>query len=938
MNSCFLFVLKISTLSLLTAVAIHAETVTVSDADSLMRLFESADEKSMGTNVVLEDDIDFANTVVVPFGINNTGDCIAYRGVLQGKGHTLKRLIINQDGNAKNQHAGLFCGIDGATIEDLVFDTSCSMTGTDSGALAVVVTGSAILRNVTSHSTVSGNGTVGGLFARIEPSTSSFIEFEGCVVEGNVSNNGDYTGGFIGTINHNDIRIKFMNSENGCTVNSFGYEGRVGGLIGFIGNNKNVDVKVENCTNRGSFDVRSSAKNDIFVGGIIGFIFSSRNIFITMNNVTTAGTITTEKTSFSTYAGGLLGATNDTSSLNMNITQTISKVELRLTQSGGYGVYGGGLIGVINLNRDFYGFFSDILSASKVTLDVVTQYGYTSGFIGRFSYNPNSALIIKWSVNNGTFSMEKPFAGEFYTGGFIGEVHNNEHSQVIANDATNNANGKLLTTNIWSRICGLIGNVAAEQGHDFTLKVINSANYGDLSCEGGKSSGLYWTNEKNCEGVKSYVNNCVNKGDLTGVQTNGLVNIATMVRNAVMMGALNETNCERIGNGETATSYTLKGICIESFSGNLEFKQDSDGFYYTTTNHIRLDEELNKVSTDYQYGMLWDPQLNLFDAFRVHFGSPIEKDAYVQPKNTFNNACTIIKTEIDKYIAVDRASWDVIVNEMVIEKDLDVALCFNLTMGGVENKTILVEYGTTFSEIEELKKYLNESYAIIDSNDNTTMYDKQKEMKQHMLVIIVQKVLVSIGRPKNKRVYVINGTTLDKVASTLDITFDGFRLVDRNTWTEIENTTPVETNIDIALCHKLVLNGALNTTMLIEHDTLFLEVKALKPFMNKTYAVLDSNDKHIIYKENTVVDQDMNVQIKRVNVIETEFEFDGNSEDVDLDQVKKDIEDLMKDNDSVIMDIIVKENENSHLVILVAVVEDDTHDAAGALISCSKYK
>ena len=108
--------------------------------------------------------------------------------------------------------------------------------------------------------------------------------------------------------------------------------------------------------------------------------------------------------------------------------------------------------------------------------------------------------------------------------------------------------------------------------------------------------------------------------------------------------------------------------------------------------------------------------------------------------------------------------------------------------------------------------------------------------------------------------------------------------------------------------------------------------------MNKTYAVLDSNDKHIIYKENTVVDQDMNVQIKRVNVIETEFEFDGNSEDVDLDQVKKDIEDLMKDNDSVIMDIIVKENENSHLVILVAVVEDDTHDAAGALISCSKYK
>ena len=82
----------------------------------------------------------------------------------------------------------------------------------------------------------------------------------------------------------------------------------------------------------------------------------------------------------------------------------------------------------------------------------------------------------------------------------------------------------------------------------------------------------------------------------------------------------------------------------------------------------------------------------------------------------------------------------------------------------------------------------------------------------------------------------------------------------------------------------------------------------------------------------------MNIQIKRVNVIETEFEFDRNSENVDLDQVKKDIEDLMKDNNNVITDIVVKENEDRCLVILVTVVEDDTYGAASTLISCSKYK
>ena len=87
---------------------------------------------------------------------------------------------------------------------------------------------------------------------------------------------------------------------------------------------------------------------------------------------------------------------------------------------------------------------------------------------------------------------------------------------------------------------------------------------------------------------------------------------------------------------------------------------------------------------------------------------------------------------------------------------------------------------------------------------------------------------------------------------------------------------------------------------------------------------------------NTTINENMNVMIKTVNVIETEFEFDEKSGIVDTDKVKKDIEDMMKDKGNTVTDIIVKEVEDNRLVILVTVVDDDTDDVVDSLLSCSK--
>lgn len=940
MNFRTLSFLSITTLSLLTVVAIHAETVFVSNASSFVHVFESADEESMGKDVVLENDINFDGMKIVPFGLNiSTGKCTPYHGTLQGNGYVLKGLVIDQTGNTLYGHSGLFCGLDGALIENVTFDESCKMTGTDSGALSVSVTGSVTLRNVKSQSTLLGTGNVGGLISRIESSPGSTVIFDHCIVEGDISNTKGHTGGFVGVFTSSYVTVTFKDCENGCTLNLQRVGGSVGGFVGFIGGNLFIVLNIKNCTSRGSLNAQSDAGADVFAGGLIGIIKSCDSSVVFIDQVFSSCTTKTQKEKWSVYVGGLLGFVQNCKGLNATIRQSISKGQLSVSFFNGYGSYTGGFIGCINGNSDTSIQFRDCSSVSDIYLSNPTNYSYTSGFIGRFSHNSNSVTTVEHCTNKGRYTFSGNFASESYVGGFSGEVYNNKYSNFLINNATNKANAQIETNNYWSRLCGLIGNVAAEKDQNFKLEVNNSANYGNFSSGGGSSFGLYWTNEKNNEGVTSYVYNSINKGTLTGNYAFGITNIATSLKNVVSMGILTGTSsCQIFANSITPiSSYFLDTACNSPTNG-IQFRKGSDGLYYTTNDNKQVDEELNYNSTNEQYGMIWDTELNLINAIRVNFGSPINKLAYVKPGDNFKMACDIIKKPIDDFISVNRKTWNIFVDENIIEEDLDVALCFNLTVSGVLNKINYVEYETLFSKIEILKPYLNEKYGLIDTDSNTTIYDENTIMNKHMSIIVVQKMAVSIGRPVNKTTYVINGTTLNDAFNTLNITFESFKIVDRKTWTEIDNNTKIDKDTDIALCHGLTLSGLKKSTLLIEHGVPFSEIDILEPYLNEKYALIDSNNYTIVYNLNTTIVEDMEVMVKKLNILETEFEFEEKGGDVDIDQVKKDIEDLMKDKGKIVTDVTVKEKEDNRLVILVTVVEEDTDDAADALLSCSKQK
>ena len=144
MKSRTFFFLSFTALSLLTA-AVDALQTTVSTANELMKVFETVSDVTMRTDVVITQDIDFTGIAFSPFGLDEGFHCVPYRGTLNGNGHVISGLVVNQTGEILYPSSGLFCGLNGAIIKNIVFDNSTQVIGTNAGALAVFVYSSATI-------------------------------------------------------------------------------------------------------------------------------------------------------------------------------------------------------------------------------------------------------------------------------------------------------------------------------------------------------------------------------------------------------------------------------------------------------------------------------------------------------------------------------------------------------------------------------------------------------------------------------------------------------------------------------------------------------------------------------------------------------------------------------------------------------------------------
>ena len=237
-----------------------------------------------------------------------------------------------------DSHAGLFCSLKDATVDNLVFDSSCSFDGTFAGSLSPIIAGSVSVVNVINQAAISGYEGVGGFVGRImDMNNGGTVSFDGCTNKGGVTGNG-YVGGFVGRVPENTgIHLVFSNSNNNgdITAKHYGSGGFVGhtydststvinmskctnnGIVtgdrilgGFVGKTLNINVDISRSTNNGV--VKNSAEN--YVGGFIGYVDSASGIKI--SNSTNSGDVLCE----GSYAAGFVGYVSAYSYQNISLT------------------------------------------------------------------------------------------------------------------------------------------------------------------------------------------------------------------------------------------------------------------------------------------------------------------------------------------------------------------------------------------------------------------------------------------------------------------------------------------------------------------------------------------------------------------------------------------------------------------------------------------
>lgn len=220
----------------------------------------------------------------IPIGyVNNS-----WKGNMDGQGHTISHLYIK---TAQN-YVGLFGYIDGATIQDLIFDNAkvenVNTTGTNTSYTGILVgyayaypDSPAHIKGIktTKNCTVIGQEDTGGIvgFAK--------INLENCEnhssVEGTKS-----VGGIVGRSAVINIR---RSTNYGTVENNKTY---IGGIIGYA-----YGTSIEDCANYGKI-----SSTGLYTGGIAGQTVANSSI----QNVFSYGDVTNNKNT-NLYSGIIIG-------------------------------------------------------------------------------------------------------------------------------------------------------------------------------------------------------------------------------------------------------------------------------------------------------------------------------------------------------------------------------------------------------------------------------------------------------------------------------------------------------------------------------------------------------------------------------------------------------------------------------------------------------
>jgi hypothetical protein len=227
--------------------------IAISNADDLQKIGVDSNYPIDG-NYYLTQDIDLGGiSDWIPIGSTNGND--RFKGILDGKGYSIKNLTISSSTGFK----GLFCRLYGATVKDLDL-VNVNIRGTSPiGAVSGAMIGGSKIERVSVCGTIEGETEVGGIVGRIarDPTKTDYNVIQDCYVSANINatklstdmNSPSCAGGIAAYVHSNignqyaKIEIRrsyFTGSVKSAQMNHI--SGNAAGILAFYDNNQYVKM------------------------------------------------------------------------------------------------------------------------------------------------------------------------------------------------------------------------------------------------------------------------------------------------------------------------------------------------------------------------------------------------------------------------------------------------------------------------------------------------------------------------------------------------------------------------------------------------------------------------------------------------------------------------------------------------------------------------
>ena len=396
----------------------------------------------------LSRDIVFTQEDFTPLG-KKENECTPFSGSMDGNGYTIRGLKVNEEQTS----AGLFCAIGNATVENIVFDESCSFKGENTGSLASFVRDELVLKNVTSRASLSGTKATGGFVATVEQAKPIKLTFLDCVNEGTIDNAASI-GGFVGSIiNTESSTVKISNCVSNVTINSKLYPGtNVGGFIGSLRSNTNIHCNINNSTNIGNVKTSYVGQSN---GGFIGDLDSNTFLTLIVDSCLNNNTVVTK----AQYIGGFVGYawTNKNSTITISRSINSGKVESSHSNHGCVG----GFIGKFYGNNHTLCKLTHNVNSGNIS--ATQTCSYIGGFIAVFDNSHNPTLIVDTCTNNGFFYISTQ-SYDACVGGIVGILQDNDMLILHILQSENNGFITVDSKDSNSYVGGLIGLILSSKG------------------------------------------------------------------------------------------------------------------------------------------------------------------------------------------------------------------------------------------------------------------------------------------------------------------------------------------------------------------------------------------------------------------------------------------------------------------------------------------